>query len=74
MIKRLLAGAAGAALVTLCAPVSAATTPETPAPFRMFGVSADPGVNAFYAARGSEPLWLDARQDGNAARDLLGIL
>lgn len=74
MKTRLLAGAACAALITLCAPVAAATTPETPAPLRMFGVSVDPGVNAFYAARNSAPLWLGARQDGTAARELLGIL
>jgi murein L,D-transpeptidase YcbB/YkuD len=71
---RLLAGAACAALMTLSAPVAAATTPETPAPFRMFGVSADPGVNAFYAARNSVPLWLAPGQDGAAARDLVEIL
>ena len=72
MVKRLLAGAVCAALITLCAPVAAATTPE--APFRMFGVSADPGVNAFYSARNSAPLWLGAGQDGSAARNLLSIL
>ena len=70
----LLAGAACAALMTLCAPVGAATTPEAPAPFRMFGVSADPGVNAFYAARNSAPLWLAPGHDGTAARDLIAIL
>jgi len=73
MAKRL-AGAACAALITLSAPVGAATSPETPATFRMFGVSAEPGVNAFYAARNSAPLWLGARQDGSAARELIGIL
>src|SRR5258708_3307889 len=74
MAKRLLAGAACAALISLCAPVGAATSPGAPGSFWMFGVSADPSVSAFYAARNSAPLWLGAGQDGNAARDLLTIL
>jgi len=74
MKKRLLAGAACAALITLCAPAAAATSPETPS-FRMFGVSADPGIDAFYATRNAAPLWLGAGgRDESAARDLLTIL
>jgi murein L,D-transpeptidase YcbB/YkuD len=72
--KRLLAGAAFAALATLSAPAVAATTPGAPVSFRMFGVSVDPGVNAFYAARNSAPLWLGAGQDGSGARELLSVL
>ena len=74
MNKRLLAGAACAALITLCAPATAAPTVEASAPFRMFGASVDPGVNAFYATRNSAPLWLGTNQDGSAARELIGIL
>jgi murein L,D-transpeptidase YcbB/YkuD len=70
--KRLLAGATGVALANLCAPVGAATAPESGS-FRMFGVSTEPSVNAFYASRNSAPLWLDAKQDG-AALQLLFVL
>src|SRR4051794_17565213 len=71
MIHRLLTGAAGAALMAFCAPCAAAdTSPD----FRMFGVAADPGVNSFYAAHNSAPLWLGSGQDGSAARHLIGIL
>jgi murein L,D-transpeptidase YcbB/YkuD len=73
-VTKLLAGVACAALTALCPPVEATTTPGAPALSRMFGVSADPGVNAFYAARNSAPLWLGARQDGSAVRELLSVL
>jgi murein L,D-transpeptidase YcbB/YkuD len=72
MIHRLLTGAAGAALMALCTPAPAAA--ETAPNFRMFGVAADSGVDAFYAARSSAPLWLGSGQDGAAARDLIAIL
>ena len=56
MAKRLYAGAACAALMSLCAPVAAATVPSTPQSFRMFGIASEPGVQAFYASRGGSPL------------------
>jgi len=72
MTKRLFAGAAAAALMGLCA--SPAVAADASLNFRMFGVSADPSVDAFYAARQSAPVWLGAGQDGSAARDLIAIL
>ena len=72
MAKRLIAGAACAALMGLCVPPAAAA--DASPNFRMFGVSTDPGVDAFYASRNSAPLWLGAGRDGTAARDLIGIL
>src|SRR6185369_10506342 len=64
--------AAAAALMGLCA--SPAVAADASLNFRMFGVSADPSVDAFYAARQSAPVWLGAGQDGSAARDLIAIL
>jgi murein L,D-transpeptidase YcbB/YkuD len=72
MIKRLLAGAAGAALMGLGAPAAAAA--DAPLNFRMFGVSADPSVDGFYAARNSALLWLGAGRGDTAARDLIAVL
>ena len=74
MAKRLFAGAAFAALMPLCAPVAAATVPSTPTSFRMFGVSPEPGVQAFYASRGGSPLWLGRGADAPVVRELLGTL
>jgi len=73
MLKRLLAGAAAAALMGLSAPATAAAA-DASLNFRMFGVAADPSVDAFYAARQSAPVWLGAGQDGSAARNLIAIL
>ena len=72
MVSRLFAGAAGAALMGLCTPATAAS--EATLNFRTFGVSPDPAVNVFYAARNSAPLWLGQGRDGAAARDVIGIL
>ena len=74
MAKRLIAGAAFAALISLCAPVAAATTPEAPLSFRMFGAQSDPGVQAFYASRRGSPLWLGQGIDAPAARELIQVL
>ena len=72
MIQRLLAGAAGVALMGFCVPPAIAQNARPDV--RMFGVATDPGVSAFYATRNSAPLWLGAGQDGTAARDLIVIL
>jgi len=70
-MKRLLAGAAyTAALMALCAPAHAATTPET-RPFAMFGGTA---VDSFYATRNGHPLWLASGPDSPAARQLIEVL
>ena len=73
MKLRLLAGAACAALSVMSAPVSAATSPEIASPSIVSG-TANPAVNAFYAARRGAPLWLQAGADSNAARELIGAL
>lgn len=73
MIARFLAGAACAALLGLCAPVSAATSPALPAA-TIVSPSTVQAVNAFYARRGGAPLWLRGGAEGSAARELLGIL
>src|SRR3954470_20390883 len=67
----MLAGAACAALAVLCAPVSAATSPELPG--ATYDASADQAVGAFYAARRGAPLWLRSTNSA-AAGALLGIL
>jgi murein L,D-transpeptidase YcbB/YkuD len=72
--KRLYAGAACAALMSLCAPVAAATVPSTPQSFRMFGIASEPGVQEFYASRGGSPLWLSRGADSPAVRELLSTL
>jgi len=69
---RLLAGAAAAALTVLCVPATAATSPELPA--AGYSASAQQAVASFYAARGGAPLWLRTGADGNAARELIGVL
>src|SRR3954469_2274048 len=68
----MLAGAACAALTVLCAPVSAATSPELPG--AAYDASADQAVGAFYAARNGAPLWLRSTNDSAAAGALLSIL
>lgn len=40
----------------------------------MFGVVSDPGVNGFYASRGSRPLWLANGPNNPAAQELIRIL
>jgi len=69
----MLAGVACAALTILSAPGVAATIPELPLG-QVGQYSADPSVNAFYAARGGAPLWLRAGADSSAARELIGVL
>jgi len=70
-MKRLLVGAAcTAALMALCAPAQAATTPETQ-PFAMFGGSA---VDGFYASRAGHPLWLAEGPNSPAANELMQVL
>jgi murein L,D-transpeptidase YcbB/YkuD len=70
----LLVGAAGAALLGLALPVSAATSPEIPGAPAVFTPSEAQAVNAFYASRGGAPLWLKSGADSSAARELVGIL
>ncbi|HEY7959727.1 MAG TPA: L,D-transpeptidase family protein, partial [Sphingomicrobium sp.] len=73
MISRLLAGAAGAALMGLCVPAMAATNPAFPTAAN-YDAAADQAVNAFYAARLGAPLWLRSGADSAAARELIGVL
>jgi murein L,D-transpeptidase YcbB/YkuD len=70
---RLLSGAAFAALALVCAPASAATTPEAPRGV-LASSSVDQAVNDFYARRGGTPFWLRSGADGSAARSLIGFL
>jgi len=70
---RLLSGAAFAALTLLCAPASAATTPEAPLG-AIASSSVDQAVNDFYARRSGAPFWLRSGGDSGAARSLIGIL
>ena len=71
---RLLSGAACAVLTLLCAPASAATSPEAPLGAVASSSAVDQSVNAFYARRGGAPLWLRGGGDSSAARSLIGIL
>ena len=73
MITRFLAGAAGAALLGLASPVSAAASPELPAA-NVVSPSAQQAVNAFYARRAGATLWLRGGAPTSAARDFVGIL
>jgi murein L,D-transpeptidase YcbB/YkuD len=66
----LLAGAACAALMGLCVPASAATSPELPGA----AIQVSPSVDAFYASRHGAPLWLRSGADSSAARTLIGVL
>ena len=68
-MTRLLTGAACTALIIFGAPAPAATAPG--APFAMF---ANPAVDAFYASRHGNPLWLADGPDSTAARELIQIL
>jgi L,D-transpeptidase YcbB len=68
----MLAGAACAALTALCAPASAATSPEFST--AASNLAADQAVSTFYAARHGQPLWLRAGADSSAARELIGVL
>ena len=69
----MLASAACAALMFVCAPASGATNPEiamsSPAAF-----SANQAVDSFYASRHGAPLWLRAGAESSAARELIGVL
>jgi murein L,D-transpeptidase YcbB/YkuD len=69
-----LAGAACAALLGLCVPVSAATIPEVPGAALQISPSAAQAVEAFYASRHGAPLWLRSGVDSGAVRELIGIL
>src|SRR3954470_4580560 len=65
---RFLAWGASAGRMIPCAPASAQ------GPYAMFGVVSDPGVNGFYASRGSRPLWLANGPNNPAAQELIRIL
>lgn len=71
---RLLAGAACAALLGFSVPVSAATSPELPGVATQVSPTTVQAVNAFYASRGSAPLWLRSGANSPAANELIGIL
>jgi murein L,D-transpeptidase YcbB/YkuD len=70
----MLAGAACAALMGLCAPALAATNPETASLATLGGAPADRAVETFYASRSGAPLWLRSGADSGAARELIGAL
>src|SRR5262249_18323337 len=70
----MLAGAAVAALMGLCAPVSAATSPELAPAILTNPGTPNPAVDAFYASRRAAPLGLGAGADSSAARELIGVL
>jgi murein L,D-transpeptidase YcbB/YkuD len=70
----MLASAAYAALMITAVPISAATVPSAPAPFRMFGPAGGTDVDAFYASRRGAPLWLSDGPNSPAARQLISIL
>ncbi len=70
----MLAGAACAALMITAVPISAATVPAAPSPFRMFGATGGTDVDAFYASRREAPLWLSDGPNSPAARELISIL
>jgi murein L,D-transpeptidase YcbB/YkuD len=74
VITRFLAGAACAALMGLCMPVTAATTPELPGVAIQVSPSASQAVDAFYRSRNGSPLWLRAGADSSGARALIAIL
>ena len=74
MIRRLLAGAAGAALLGLSAPASAATSPELPGAAVQLSPATAQAVADFYARRGGNPLWLHGGTDSSAVRELIGVL
>ena len=71
---RMLASAACAALMITAVPISAATVPSAPTPFRMFGAAGGTDVDAFYASRRGAPLWLSNGPNSPAARELISIL
>ena len=68
----MLAGVAGAALMTLALPATAATSPELPMAATS-NVSAIPAVDSFYQSRNGAPLWFRGGDD-SAARALIGVL
>ncbi len=70
----MLAGAACAALMITAVPISAATVPAAPSPFRMFGPAGGTDVDAFYESRRGAPLWLTDGPNSPAARQLISIL
>src|SRR4051812_8070031 len=70
----MLGSAACAALMMTTVPTTAATVPEAPAPFRMFGASGGTDVDAFYASRRQAPLWLRDGPNSPAARELISVL
>ena len=71
---RMLAGAACAALMMVCAPAPGATIPAGPPTAAAYSSSVDRVVDAFYASRGGAPLWLRPGASGSAAHDFIGIL
>jgi murein L,D-transpeptidase YcbB/YkuD len=69
----MLAGAAVAASMALCAPAGAATIAELSSA-QAYAPAADQAVSSFYASRHGAPLWLRAGAESNAARELIGVL
>jgi len=69
----MLAGAAFAASMALCAPAGAVNYPEI-SPAQAYAPAANQAVSAFYTTRHGAPLWLRAGADSSAARELIGVL
>lgn len=69
--RRILGGAACAALALISAPALGASTPPAPV---AFSTAADPGVAAFYAQRRGALLWLAKGPNSPAMRELLLVL
>jgi murein L,D-transpeptidase YcbB/YkuD len=71
---RMLAGAACAALMVFCAPVSAANSPGFAPNVSTSAAASDAAVSTFYASRRGAPLWLTSGGDSAASKALLGVL
>lgn len=69
----MLAGVASAALMVLCAPATAATSPELPLGAN-YASSTEQAVNSFYASRADAPVWLRSGGDSAGARALIETL
>ena len=74
MVRGLIASAACVALMSAAGPALAQAPLGAAASLRMFDMPTDPGVNAFYASRNGQPLWLADGPNSSAARTLVTIL
>jgi murein L,D-transpeptidase YcbB/YkuD len=72
--KRLLGGAACAALIVLAVPTFGATIPQLAAATQSNPGPAEQAVTAFYAARQGAPFWLRGAPDSPAGQTLIQVL